>query len=367
MKTVQYRVYPSPAQKRAINEQLECHRLLYNTALDDAEACYKTGAKISDFDLVKKWVNHFRKTDERFKRCNYSSLQHTVRRFGKARNAVIKRRMAKGVCALRHKQPGRFNSMEYSLGDGTRVKKDRFYAQGIGLLKTFWHTDVPDYNSAILTRRGERYYVSLAVKTENGVKPAMGGQVGIDFGIQTFLTLSDGEKIESPRFARQGLTAIKKAHRKIHAAEKGSAKRHRCVKVLQKISRRIADRRKNFNHQLTRRLVNLYSLIAVEDLNPTELDNSQHPVAKRNTNRKIHDLGFGQFKNFLAYKAENAGKRVVFVNPAYTTQECSQCGKRTVKTLDERQHQCSCGLSLDRDINAARNILASGLRCLAQA
>ncbi len=358
------RIYPSPAQKKLIDIQLECHRVLYNQVLEQANKAYENSKIfISSYNLSTKWVKHYREIDIRFKNCNYSSLQHTVGRFDKARKALIQKRKSKNKCQLRFKKPYQFCSIEYTYGDGIKIAKDKIRIQGIGTVKAFGSKEITNPKWAILTKRANTYYVNFSQNYENGTTPQEGSAIGIDFGIKKFLTLSNGEVIHSPKFLKRDLKEVKRAHRRIHKEEKGSKKREKAKVVLTKIHKRITNRRKNFNHHVSRRLVNQYSLICLENLDSTKLEkNGAHAL-----NRTILDLGFGQFKQFLSYKAESAGKKVVFVNPAYTSQKCSACGNMVPKTLDERIHRCGCGYEDDRDVNAAKNILnlALGLQCLA--
>jgi putative transposase len=192
---------------------------------------------------------------------------------------------------------------------------------------------------------------------ENVIKTAL--SVGIDFGLKMFLTLSTGEKIDSPKFHKQSLKEEAKVHRRIHKAKKGSYLRNKHKKSLAKIRRKTSNRRMNFNHKISRKIVNNFDVICVENIDLTKMTSDV-----KNINRTYRDVAFGQFREFLTYKAENAGKILVKVNPQNTTKECYNCGKLVDKTLKDRVHQCECGYIEDRDINAAKNILRRGLASL---
>jgi putative transposase len=167
--------------------------------------------------------------------------------------------------------------------------------------------------------------------------------VGVDVGINSFATLSTGEHIDNPRFFRAEEKQLAKAQR------------NKAKKVIPKIHERIANKRSNFAHQLSRKLVDTYGIIAFEDLNIKGMMQNSH-LAK-----SIGDVAWSQFITFTKNKAENAGSVVVMVDAKNTTQECSRCGQIVHKELKDRVHSCDCGLVLDRDENAAKNILGRGL------
>jgi putative transposase len=190
------------------------------------------------------------------------------------------------------------------------------------------------------------------------------------------LPLSNGEFIENPRFLRQDEKALKKAQRKLAAQKRGSRKRRKAKKVVARIHERIANRRHDFVHQVARKIVNGFGFIAVEKLNVKNM--SQRPAAKQDEetgeylpnghaakaglNKSILDAAWSMFRSVLSSKAESAGREVVNVNPAYTSQDCYGCGYRAKKGLSQRWHFCPrCGLSLDRDSNAALNILQNAV------
>jgi putative transposase len=181
--------------------------------------------------------------------------------------------------------------------------------------------------------------------------------VGVDVGLSFFITTSDGEKVSNPRFFREEERALAKAQRRLSKTEKDISGRANERKVVAKVHERIRNRRHDFAHRESRKLVNRYGFIAVENLSIKRM-NKNHCLAK-----SIMDAAWGEFTEKLAYKAEWAGRRFVRVNPAYTSQDCSSCGFRQSVPLSARVYECpSCGLILDRDHNAAKNILTLGLQ-----
>jgi putative transposase len=193
--------------------------------------------------------------------------------------------------------------------------------------------------------------------------PSIDKSVGIDLGLSTFATMSDGSIIPRQRFFKQYEKRLAKASRKRETAPKGSKLRRKLRLVESKIHEKVSNIRKDFCHKQAKILVKSFDLICFEDLN---IENMQFTDIK-NIKKGISDVAWNQFVQFTQYKAESAGKRVVLVDPKNTTKICSRCGSIVPKELSERIHSCSCGLVLDRDLNAAINILRRGLASLAKA
>ena len=178
-----------------------------------------------------------------------------------------------------------------------------------------------------------------------------GAQVGIDLGLKTLATLSDGTIIKNPRHLKKHEEKLAKLQRVLSMAKRGSKNRRKVKRKVAIEYEKVANTRADFLHKTTTSLVNSYSLIAMETLASQEM-------AEQNFGKSINDAGWGMFANMLRYKAESAGCQVVFVNPKNTTQECSRCHKIVKKDLTVRVHDCpSCNLVMDRDLNAAHNIL----------
>jgi putative transposase len=192
--------------------------------------------------------------------------------------------------------------------------------------------------------------------------PATGQPVGIDVGLKTFATLSTGQEVANPRFFRQeerALARVQRAHRK---RTKGTPQRAKHRKVVARVHERTRWRRSDFSHQHSRRIVDQFDLLAVEDLSVNRMTHHQC-LAK-----SIQDAAWSQFTALLAYKAAGAGREYGAVHPAYTSQYCSRCGHRQTLSLADRTDTCPCGgLVLDRDRNASLNMLRLGQQSRASA
>lgn len=192
-----------------------------------------------------------------------------------------------------------------------------------------------------------------------------------------FVALSDGTFIEHPRYFRRAEKKLVKAHQALSRKKKGSHRRAKAVKRVATYHRKIRNQRKDFQHKASRTLVNQYQVIVLEDLRVKNLTKAPEPKqdaqgiylpngasAKAGLNKSILDAGWGMFTEMIHFKAASAGRTVVLVNPFMTSQHCSGCGKVVKKDLSERWHSCTCGTELDRDTNAAINILNLGKKHL---
>jgi len=203
--------------------------------------------------------------------------------------------------------------------------------------------------------------------------PEIASEIGIDLGITHFAALSDGTFIESPRYYRKAEKILAKRQQAVSRKKRGSHRRAKAGKLVGKAHRKIANQRRDFHHKQAKKLVEQHQTIVFEELEITNVSRRAKPkqdengnylpngaAAKSGLNKSILDAGWGQFQRIVSHKAACAGRVVVFVNPRYTSQVCSQCGTVRKKDLDERWHSCECGAELDRDTNAAINILRLG-------
>lgn len=219
----------------------------------------------------------------------------------------------------------------------------------IGMVKIRLHRPICGKIKTLNVNRNHlgNWFACFSCEVDPENLPPTTSILGIDVGLESFATLSTGEKIENPRFFRKDEKALAQAQRK---GKKRAA---------QHIHQRIANRRKDFAHKLSRRLVNENQFIAFEDLN------IQNMLSNRHFAKSIADAAWNQLIRYTTYKAEDAGRRVILVDPRNTSKMCSRCGTMVDKDLSVRVHSCPhCSLELDRDHNAALNILARGLTCI---
>jgi putative transposase len=363
IRTYRYRLYPTNVQARAMDFLLWQGRTVYNAALEQRIAVYQATGK--GITYPQQWA-HFRdlrrESPDTLGLLNATSMQQLLRRLDKAFGAFFRRLKAGDTPGFpRFKGRYRFNSLEYRYGDGCKLRfddRDRalFYVQNVGEIKVKYHRPLPEggvIKHVIVKRRSHKWYVCLQLEQPAPVARAHPGPaVGIDVGLYYLLALSNDEKIENPRWLRASLAKLRVAQRRLSRRQKGSRRRRKAAEQVARLHERVANQRRDFWHQVTRQVVDTYSLIALEDLTLRFMTANPHLALS------THDAGLAEFQHLLQYKAESAGAEVVTVNPAYTSQVCSGCGELVEKDLSVRVHTCPhCGLTLDRDVNAARNIL----------
>ncbi len=335
-----------------MNATLVTCRRVYNSLLNDRNFQYDTEGKTpTRFDQQKSvlaWSKSFSEITD----VHSQVLQNVAVRVDLAYRAFF-RRVKSG------ERPGfpRFKGDGYDSfcypQSGFSVHQSSVYLSKIGQVKTVLHRPfVGKIKTSTVRRQAGKWFVCFSAEQEPDPLPPSDLWVGVDMGLKSFAALSDGTFVESPKFFRVDEKALAKAGRKQAKMAKGSRERRKANKVLSRIHERIRNRRHNFVHQTARKIVNKFGLIAVEKLNVKGMVKNQC-LAK-----SISDSSWSMFRAILTQKAECAARELIAVNPSYTSQDCHQCGYRAKKKLSERWHSCPiCGSSLDRDTNAAINIL----------
>lgn len=233
------------------------------------------------------------------------------------------------------------------------LKGDKLTVPGVGSVRVRLSRPLEGTVKQLrITRRADGWFALLVCDLPKPTPlPKTGHSVGIDVGLENFATLSTGETIDNPRFLREGERGLKTAQRKVSRRKKGSHRRRQAIRLVSKQHLTVSRKRKNFHCSQAKPIVEGFDRIAVEDLKIRNMVRNPH-LAK-----SICDAGWGNFLNILASKAENAGRQMERINPAFTSQDCSRCGERVRKSLAVREHRCLvCGLVLHRDHNAAINI-----------
>ena len=359
-----YRLYPSPAQGRALSEQLDVHRRLYNRALAERKAAWETQRRSVTHGEQSAGLKAQRADDPSLARANFSACQRTLKRVDRAFAAFF-RRVATGEAPgyPRFRGAHRFATVEYTHGDGCRFFPHgapgpaSLYVQHVGRIKTKQHRLCEGAIKAVaVTRKADGWHcVVVCDLGERTAAPRAGPAVGIDLGLAVFLATSDGHTVAPPRYFRKAQAALRRAQRTVARRTKGSHRRRKAVERLRRLHLHVADQRRDFHHKTALALVRRYGTICHEGLSITGIARSR--LAKSSL-----DAGWGGFLTILRHKAEGAGVRVVAVPPRNTSQACSACGAMPVtpKTLRVRVHTCPCGYAADRDVNAARNVLLLG-------
>lgn len=354
IRTFRYRLYPNVNQSRELATMLETHRRLYNHCLEMktmAWECDKTN--ISYFDFCK-WFKNIRQGNRYFSALNVDSARTVFWRLDQSFKSFFRRVKAGQTPGYpRFKGKNCFNSVWFQTS-GHRLTNNKLQVFGIGNVTINLHRPIyGEVKSMVLHNEAGKWFACFACKLPSAMPSTNANAAGIDIGLASFLTASDGTAEPNPKYLKTALPAIRRAARAVARKKRGGANRRKAVRVLQTIHARVRNLRREHHHQVGVRLVRRYGFIAAERLN------IQGMIKNRRLSRAISDVAWGGFINILRAKAESAGVQFVEVDPKGTSQECSQCGAVVAKELSERQHNCPhCGLSLDRDHNAALNILA---------
>jgi putative transposase len=362
-KMYEYRIYPTKKQETRLNETLEECRWLYNHLLEKRKEVYDQTGKGLTLYQQQETFPILKAERPTLKAIHSQVLQNVAVRIDLAFKAFSRRvrEQIEDPGYPRFKGKGRYDSITYPQSGFKIDEQGKLYASVIGHIKIVLHRKIKGKIKTLTIRRSStgKWYVCFSVECEPERLPERPEQVGIDIGLKTFATLSTGEEIANPRFFRKEEKALAKAQRKHSKLAKGSPERRKHRKAIARVYERITFRRDNFTHQESRRLVDSFGVIAVEDLRVNRMIHN-HCLAK-----SIHDASWSEFFNKLAVKAEEAGRKYIAVNPAYTSQDCSRCHHRQSIPLSERVYHCPyCHVHLDRDLNAALNICALGLQGL---
>jgi len=360
-KTFKFRLNPTRHQRTLLNNTLELCRWVYNETLAVRKNVWEQEQKTISLYDTNKLLTSWKKDRPELSQVYSQVLQNAQERVDLAFKAFFRRVKAGEKPGYpRFRGYGRYDSFTFKQY-GFALANNGLQLSKIGGIKIVQHRPIEGKIKTLAVLRDAigNWYACFSCEVEPSPLPASEKAVGIDVGLESFATLSSGEKVANPRFFRKDEKALAKAQRKLSKAEKGTPERAKRRKAVAHIHQRIANRRKDFAHKLSRRVVNEFGIIAIEKLN-TKGMLQNHCLSK-----SISDAAWNQFAQFTQYKAENAGRECVLVDPRNTSKKCSRCGTLVEKALSVRVHSCPvCGLVIDRDENAAINILALGLESL---
>lgn len=352
MRTYRFRLYPTRKQEKEMNTHLWVAKNLWNTLLETEREKYAKEGKFLSFTALCKLCKGsgmYAQSAQAVAHCLHRAIGAKIKAKRERRKWGFPR--FKGIDRMKSLYYPQFG---FSLGEH-KLKVSPF-----GEISIVKHREIDGGIKTLTIKRmpSGKWFASLAVEREpKPLKENNVGAVGIDVGLMKFATLSDGGVIENPRHLARHEERLATLQRRLSKkAKRGKNRRRARVKVA-RLHKRVANTRLDFLHKAANELLSRYSLIALEGL--AIQDMAEHPAGcEQGHGKGIHDAGWGMFANILGYKAEEAGCRVVFVNPKDTSKECNGCGQLVEKTLWDRAHDCpNCGLSIDRDLNAARNIL----------
>ena len=383
-----FRLRPTARQHVALGQCLASHRELYNAALQERRDAWRLRRMSIFYGDQSAQLKDIRRIRPDVAAWSFSSQQATLRRLDRAFAGFFRRvKAGERPGYPRFRSARRFDSVEWPKdGDGCRWQPSarRVYLQGIGHVKVTVHRPVKGRVKTIQIRREGRRWMLVLSCDDVPTRPLQPTQavVGIDVGIASFLTTSDGQHLPNPSWGRAAGARLGTAQQVLARKERGSSNRQRARETVAARHRKVANQRRNFHHHTARALVVRYDLLVVENLKvrnlvrrPPRRPDPDQPgsflpngaAAKTGLNRSIHDAGWGRFVLILRAKAEEAGRVVVDVDAWHTSDRCEACGHTaTENRASQVVFSCrACGHTVNADEHAARNILRAGLARLA--
>jgi putative transposase len=378
---VTYRLYPRRSQAEALERHRVLHQRLYNALLEQRIMAHRQHKRTLTFAEQCREITKLRAEMPEYAELSVQSLQVTAKRVDLAFKAFFRRvREKKGKAGFpRFKAIARFSGWGHK-GDGDgwrftpgeRGKHGWLRLKGVGRVRTRGQArfDGEPKTCEVMLKQG-RWYVSVTVEA-SPKRDRGGAAVGLDWGVETFATLAheDGttERIENPAFLRQDEGRILRAQRAVSRKKRGSRNRDKARQRLARLHERVANRRQNFLHQESAKLIERCRAIVTEELAVKAMTSSARGTLeqpgknvrqKAGLNRSILDTSPAAFLQMLRYKAEEAGVAYLEVSPRRwaPSQTCHACGRRAKKALSVREHRCECGAACSRDENAARVLI----------
>jgi putative transposase len=396
-----FRLRPTKGQHVALQACLDAHRELYNAALQERRDAYDRTVQRSPgyygdhrekmpvrYGTQSAQLKEIRSVRPETARWSFSSEQATLRRLDKAFRAFFSQVEKVGTPGYpRFRAAHRFDSVEWPKdGDGCRWKPEagRVYLQGVGDVKVTAHRIVQGRVKTVQVRREGRKWMVVLSCDDVPVRllQPTGEVLGIDVGIASFATTSQGDHIDNPNSGRNAADKLAGAQRVLARKKRGSNNRRDARETVAKGHRKIANQRRDFHHKTARQPVGSYDVIAVEVLTIANMVKRPKPrpdpdcpgsylpngaAAKAGLNRSISDAGWGAFVTILCAKAEEAGRTVIGVDPRHTSDRCGRCGHTAKENrVSQAVFRCqACSYSAHADEHAATNILRAGLALLA--
>lgn len=365
-----FRAYPTPGQEQMLARTFGCARVVYNDCLRLRQDAHAAGEKLSDTDVQRRVVTLAKATPEREWLGEVASValvqacQDARRAYRNWFDSMSGKRKGRKMGAPRfrskrdNRQSVRLTRNGFALRDNGRV-----YVAKVGDLRVEWSRPLPSVPSSctVIREADGRYYVSFVVERAEQPLQPVEHEVGVDLGLDRLAVTSDGEIIGNPRHLRSAQRRLGRAQRALSRKQRGSANRRKAVRRVAVLHRKVREARLDAHHKLALRLVRNNQAVHLEDLSVAGL-------ARTKLARSIHDAGWATLVRLIEEKAAHHGRTVVKVDRRFpSSQLCSTCGHRDgPKPLSVRAWTCTaCGTEHDRDLNAARNVLAEGRRIAA--
>jgi len=355
-KSFKYRLFVNKTQEVKLINLIGSARFLYNCALEHRIICWKQWRKSVSYYDQSAAIKEIRSFNAGLAQLNCSCCHNILKTLDNAFQAFFRRiKHGEKPGFPRFKGKDHFHSITFpAYGDGIKLKNNKLYIQNVGSIRIKLHRELEGkIKTVTIKRQNSKFYASFSCdEVPQNILPKSTKEIGIDVGIKSFAVMSDGKVVDNPKYLKQSETKIKETQSQ-HSKKPSKTLR----KKLACLHTKVSNQRRDFQHKLSHKIVNEFGYIFIENLQPKQMVENNTKIL----NKYINDAAWSQFFNFLVYKAENAGRKLIKVNPKNTTQNCSQCGQLVPKDLSVRVHDCPhCGLKIDRDHNAALNILRLG-------
>ena len=352
-----YRLYPNKTQKKILEKQFEICRQTYNWLLLQCRETYKETKKLPRQFALNNLLIAFKTQRTYLDQVHSQVLQNISKRINDAYTGFYARRKAGLKAGLpRFKKYGTYKSITYPQS-GFKLEGPRLLLSKIGAIWIQQHRIINGQIKTLTVKRtaSGKWFACFSCVINEQPKEKPFKDVGIDVGLNSYAVFSDGNRIENPRVYRKSEKRLAQLQKRLSRKKSGSRNWVKAKFSLARLHEKIGNRRTDFLHKDSRKIADTYETIYLEDLNIRNM------VRNHCLSKSISDAGWGRFIGMIAYKAESAGGRLIPVDPRGTTQMCSRCGEKVEKSLSDRIHECPyCGLVMNRDENAALNILARG-------
>ena len=352
MLSYRFRLYPNKETENRLLESLELHRQTYNILLGELNE-----QKIIDKAQIQGIIPDIKICEPKFKSLHSKAMQYECYRLFSNLKALAKsKEKRRKIGRLRFKGKGWFKTFTYNQSGFKLIKTGKrhqiLWLSKIGNIPIRCHRNIKGKIKQVTIKKeaSGKWYASLLEETKLTIpRQKIRKVVGIDLGLSDIVYDSDGNKIDNPRNLKKQAEKLAYLQRRMSKKKKSSNNRNKCRIRAARQYEKLTNSRDDFLHKLSRAYINNYDAIAMEDM---LINNMVHTKLAKH----ILDACWGKFRQFISYKAENAGKLYMPVNYRGTTQRCSNCGNEVRKELYDREHKCSCGLEISRDYNSALEI-----------
>jgi putative transposase len=358
-RTLKFRLYPNRQQRERLQATLDVCRELYNAGLQERRDAWSSQRKGIGYPAQANQLGDIKAIRDDVRAVHSQVLQDVLRRLDKAFKAFFLRCKRGQVPGFpRFRSENRYDSFTYPQS-GFKLSR-RLSLSKIGNVKIKLHRELKgEIKTLTIKRENGMWYACFSCVVELELLPMNDKAVGIDVGLSSFAVLSNRAEIDNPALYRKTQKKLRRAQRRVARRKKFSKRWKKAVRIVAKIHRKVFNQRNDFQHKLSRDLINEYGTIFVEDLNVRGLSRGM-------LSKSVHDAGWAMFFQKLSYKAESAGRQFLTVNARGTSQRCP-CGEANIKLLKDREHVCVyCGLVTTRDHASAMEILRLGLSLQAQ-